>query len=131
MNCAVRNARRSLQSGLTSAWLRIFGAIFLSIRLATFVALVMTVGMAMGGKMQQVPKTDNHKEAALYWSAVSLMVCEGLLMEQAANRLGVDADLLEDILHRRNAQSPFEDFPDSPLPAWTGCRRATESGFVR
>ena len=38
---------------------------------------------------------------ALYWTAVSLMVCEGLPLEQAARRMGVDDDVLKDILHRR------------------------------
>lgn len=38
---------------------------------------------------------------ALYWTAVSLIVCEGLPFDQAARRMGVDDDELKDILHRR------------------------------
>jgi hypothetical protein len=38
---------------------------------------------------------------ALYWTAVSLIVCEGLPLEQAARRMGVNDDELKDILHRR------------------------------
>ena len=38
---------------------------------------------------------------ALYWTAVSLIVCEGLPFEQAARRMGVDDQQLKDILHRR------------------------------
>lgn len=39
---------------------------------------------------------------ALYWTAISLIVCEGLPLEQAARRMGVDGDRLRDILHRRH-----------------------------
>ncbi len=46
---------------------------------------------------------DNRTEAALYWTAVSLIVCEGLSIEKAAERLGVDAENLTDILHRRQS----------------------------
>ncbi|HVF16189.1 MAG TPA: hypothetical protein VNA21_04735 [Steroidobacteraceae bacterium] len=38
---------------------------------------------------------------ALYWTAISLIVCEGLPLEQAARRMGVDPEQLKDILHRR------------------------------
>jgi hypothetical protein len=38
---------------------------------------------------------------ALYWTAISLIVCEGLPLEQAARRMGVDDQMLKDILHRR------------------------------
>jgi hypothetical protein len=38
---------------------------------------------------------------ALYWTAVSLIVCEGLPLEQAAKRMGVQDDQLRDILHKR------------------------------
>jgi predicted DNA-binding protein (UPF0251 family) len=38
---------------------------------------------------------------ALYWTAISLIVCEGLPLEQAARRMGVDEEMLKDILHRR------------------------------
>lgn len=46
---------------------------------------------------------DTRTEAALYWTAVSLIVCEGLSIEKAAERLGVDAEDLTDILHRRQS----------------------------
>jgi predicted HTH domain antitoxin len=38
---------------------------------------------------------------ALYWTAISLIVCERLPLEQAARRMGVDPEQLKDILHRR------------------------------
>jgi hypothetical protein len=38
---------------------------------------------------------------AVSWTAVSLIVCEGLPLELAARRMGVDDDQLKDILHRR------------------------------
>jgi hypothetical protein len=38
---------------------------------------------------------------ALYWTAISLIVCEGLPLEQAARRMGVNDAMLKDILHRR------------------------------
>jgi hypothetical protein len=44
---------------------------------------------------------DSRTEAALYWAAVSLIVCEGLSIEKAAERLGVDGEELTCILHRR------------------------------
>lgn len=49
---------------------------------------------------------DTRTEAALYWTAVSLIVCEGLSIEKAAERLGVDAEELTDILHRRQSLRP-------------------------
>ena len=59
--------------------------------------------------MRQKDKPDTHTEAALYWSAVSLMVCEGLPIEQAARKLGVECELLRMVLERRGA--PFDDCP--------------------
>jgi predicted DNA-binding protein (UPF0251 family) len=38
---------------------------------------------------------------ALYWTAISLIVCEALPLEQAARRMGVDDEMLKDILHKR------------------------------
>jgi transposase len=38
---------------------------------------------------------------ALYWTAISLIVCEGLPIEQAAQRMGVGMDAIIDILKRR------------------------------
>jgi hypothetical protein len=52
--------------------------------------------------MFPVPHSDR-KEAALYWSAVSLIVCEGLPLEEAADRLHVDAQRLRSILEKREA----------------------------
>jgi hypothetical protein len=46
---------------------------------------------------------DTRTEAALYWVAVSLIVCEGLSIEKAADRLGVDGEQLTSILHRRQS----------------------------
>lgn len=44
---------------------------------------------------------DTHTEAALYWSAVSLIVCEGLSVGAAAERLGIENGRLRNILRRR------------------------------
>jgi hypothetical protein len=56
---------------------------------------------------------DIRNEAALYWTAVSLIVCEGLSIDKAAERLGVDTDELRTILHRRQTLRPF---PNSHPP---------------
>lgn len=52
-------------------------------------------------------------EAALYWSAVSLIVCEGLPIDKAAEQLGVDGAELQEIMQRRQISRPFVD--SSPL----------------
>jgi hypothetical protein len=44
---------------------------------------------------------DKRTEAALYWAAVSLIVCEGLPMREAAHRLGIAHEELRGILDRR------------------------------
>jgi predicted HTH domain antitoxin len=44
---------------------------------------------------------DIHTEAAVYWSAVSLIVCEGLSVGAAAERLGIENRRLRNILRRR------------------------------
>ena len=49
---------------------------------------------------------DTRTESALYWVAVSLIVCEGLSIEKAAERLGVDGEELTNILHRRQSLRP-------------------------
>jgi hypothetical protein len=54
--------------------------------------------------MNQQP--DHRTEAAIYWSAVSLIVCEGLSISKAAERLDVDGDELTNILHRRQTLRP-------------------------
>lgn len=69
-------------------------------------------------KMQR--QHDTRTEAALYWAAVSLIVCEGLSIEKAADRLGVDGEELTSILHRRQSLRP-EAHPEAmsahPTPA--------------
>ncbi len=47
-------------------------------------------------------------DSALYWSAVSLIVCEGLSIDKAAERLSVDEDHLRTIVHRRQLLRPAE-----------------------
>ena len=44
---------------------------------------------------------DTHTEAAIYWSAVSLIVCEGLSIGAAAARLGIENGTLRNIMRRR------------------------------
>ena len=45
---------------------------------------------------------DTRTESAIYWSAVSLIVCEGLSVGAAAERLGIENVRLRNILrHRR------------------------------
>jgi predicted HTH domain antitoxin len=55
---------------------------------------------------------DDHREAAIYWSAVSLLVCEGISIDRAARRLGVTPDRLRDIVKRR--QEPLAPLPYPP-----------------
>jgi hypothetical protein len=55
-------------------------------------------------------KNDNRTEAALYWSAVSLIVCEGLPIDKAAEQLGVEGADLRDILYKRQALRPNQSF---------------------
>ena len=52
---------------------------------------------------------DDHEEAAIYWSAVSLIVCEGLAVNKAAKKLGMNVEQLREILQRRQEL-------DAPLP---------------
>jgi hypothetical protein len=56
-------------------------------------------------------KHDSRMEAALYWSAVSLIVCEGLPIDKAAEQLGVQGSALRDILHRRQTLRLFDEHP--------------------
>ena len=44
---------------------------------------------------------DTRTEAAIYWSAVSLIICEGLSVGAAAERLGIENGRLRNILRRR------------------------------
>ena len=52
--------------------------------------------------MYRVAEADR-SEAALYWTAVSLIICEGLPLRDAAERLGVDEQRLRSILEKRDA----------------------------
>jgi hypothetical protein len=58
---------------------------------------------------------DHRTEAAIYWSAVSLIVCEGLSIAKAAERLSVEGDELTDILHRRQTLR-LHAHPAAPEP---------------
>lgn len=55
------------------------------------------------------PHESERNEAAIYWSAVSLIVCEGLPIDKAAERLGVECDELRDILHRRQTMRLYDN----------------------
>jgi hypothetical protein len=46
---------------------------------------------------------NDRRESALYWTAVSLIVCEGLPVREAARRLGVRRDRLRQLLRERTA----------------------------
>lgn len=70
-------------------------------------------------------KHDTRTEAALYWSAVSLIVCEGLPIDKAAEQLGVAGAELREILHRRQTLRLFDDI------AYPGRASATVVPFVR
>jgi len=52
---------------------------------------------------------DSRMEAALYWSAISLMVCEGLRVDQAAKRLGIADHWLREILQKRQTGAPWDE----------------------
>jgi hypothetical protein len=58
-------------------------------------------------------KHDTRMEAALYWSAVSLIVCEGLPIDKAAEHLGIRGSVLREILHKRQTLR-FVDVPPRP-----------------
>ena len=47
---------------------------------------------------------DTRSEAAIYWSAISLIVCEGLSIRAAAERLGIESGQLRNILRNRRQQ---------------------------
>jgi hypothetical protein len=81
------------------------------------------------------PQKDLHTESALYWSAVSLIVCEGLSVGAAAQRLGIESGRLRNILRRRRMAASVTDSrqagvglkPDlrrsSPMSMTTDARR--------
>jgi DNA-directed RNA polymerase specialized sigma24 family protein len=59
---------------------------------------------------------DLHTESALYWSAVSLIVCEGLSVGAAAKRLGIEDGRLRNILRRRRRHMPSGSLgPNRPV----------------
>jgi hypothetical protein len=59
---------------------------------------------------------DARTEAALYWSAVSLIVCEGLSIDKAAERLGVPEDEVRGVLHHRQTLHHFPNYsPPRPI----------------
>jgi hypothetical protein len=55
--------------------------------------------------MRALPNTRT--EAAIYWSAISLIVCEKQSVRAAAKQLGVEADRLRRILRRRRRMRPL------------------------
>lgn len=61
--------------------------------------------------MHRLPQPDR-TEAALYWTAVSLIVCEGLPLRDVAARLHVEEDHLRSILEKRDllCPDPGEEF---------------------
>ena len=64
---------------------------------------------------------DDHEEAAIYWSAVSLIICEGLPVQKAARKLGMSVEQLKEILQRRQdlgTQLPYP--PTRPIASATG-----------
>jgi hypothetical protein len=65
---------------------------------------------------EQTVRHYERTKLALYWTAVSLIVCEGLPLEQAARRMGIDDEQLKDILHRRTLRLDHgePDVPSSP-----------------
>jgi hypothetical protein len=50
---------------------------------------------------------NTRTDAAIYWSAVSLIVCEKQSVRSAAEQLGVEADRLRRILRRRRRMRPL------------------------
>jgi len=62
---------------------------------------------------------DSHAESAIYWSAVSLIVCEGLSVGAAAERLGIENGRLRNILRRRRRRMPARSH--GPRPALDEC----------
>jgi hypothetical protein len=59
---------------------------------------------------------DDHEEAAIYWSAVSLIVCEGLPVKKAAKKLGMsDAQLREILQRRQELPAPLPYPPTRPI----------------
>ena len=63
---------------------------------------------------------ETRTESAIYWSAVSLIVCEGLSVGAAAERLGIENVRLRNILRRRRRRHQDDagvtNLRHSPLP---------------
>jgi hypothetical protein len=57
---------------------------------------------------------DTRTEAAIYWSAISLIVCEGLSVGAAAERLGIEHGRLRNILRGRRRQAARSRGPVRP-----------------
>jgi transposase len=66
--------------------------------------------------MRMHSAASHRNEAALYWTAVSLIVCEGLSIDKAAERLGVDCEWLREILQRRQALRLYQATSTEPDP---------------
>jgi hypothetical protein len=60
-----------------------------------------TLAPSCDGNAVMHPHQDTRAESAIYWSAVSLIVCEGLSVGAAAERLGIENARLRNILRRR------------------------------
>lgn len=64
------------------------------------------VANTMDGAAVMHNPQDARAEAALYWSAISLIVCEALSLETVARRLNLDEFKLCEIVRRRHMQTP-------------------------
>jgi hypothetical protein len=60
------------------------------------------------------PQQDVRSESALYWTAISLIICEGMPIDKAAEKLGVDGEQLRELLERRQAHCPYGPEDSSP-----------------
>jgi transposase len=58
-------------------------------------------GSKRGDGHGRIMRHYERNKRALYWTAISLIICEGLPVDEAAQRMGVERDELIDILKRR------------------------------
>lgn len=67
------------------------------------------------------PQQDVRSESALYWTAISLIICEGMPVDKAAEKLGVESEQLRDLLQRRQAHCPYgpDDSPSQSVVSRT------------
>ena len=72
------------------------------------------LSLALVAGSQAMQNQETRTDVALYWSAVSLIVCEGLSMEKAARRLGLATRELRDILQRRAQPLNDAQFEEDP-----------------